>query len=406
VKVLIVNDYGPLAGGAERASLILRDGLRTRGHDARLFATTAQPVAGDNPADYTCYGTDSNFRRGLQVMNLSAAMRLRRILSDFQPDTVHVRMFMTQMSPLILPELRRFPSLLHLNNYQTVCPLNTRILPDGSSCRVRAGRPCYDSGCVSVAGLARTALQLAAWRRWRNVFQLLIANSQGLADELAFAGLQVDDVILNGASDRAAQRPLSDPPTIAYAGRLVEKKGVEILLHALSILRQKKIACRLLVAGDGPQRRRIESVIAELDLSGHVSMLGHRSSDELETAVAGAWVLAVPSIYQEPFANTAVEAMMQGMAVVASSVGGIKEIVRDECTGLLVPPADPAALATALERILSDREIAERMGAAGRAVALADFSENRMVDRFVTVYRGMTASLPIAGYGARRSQTG
>ena len=59
MKVLLVNDYGVQAGGAERVSVLLRDGLRARGHDARLLTSTARPAPGDYPADYTCLGTES-----------------------------------------------------------------------------------------------------------------------------------------------------------------------------------------------------------------------------------------------------------------------------------------------------------------------------------------------------------
>lgn len=390
MKVLIVNDYGPLSGGAERASVVLRTGLRDLGHDARLFTSTARPVAGENPADYTCFGSE-NLRRGLQVANPWAAFGLRRVLSDFRPDVIHVRMFLTQLSPFILRELRGFPALLHLNNYQTVCPLNTRTLPDGSACTVIAGKPCLNAGCVSHLGLARTTVQLGAWRRWRSVFQLLIANSYGLANELACAGLRVDDIIWNGAAARAARPPLGDPPTIAYAGRLVEKKGVGVLIRAMSLLSRTNRDARLLIAGDGPCRRSIEGLIDELGLQDRVTLLGHVPSLDLEHHLADAWVLSVPSVYQEPFANTALESMMRGTAVVGSAVGGMPEIVSDGHTGLLVPPGDASALAGALGRVLADRAFAEQLGATGRAVALAEFSEDRMAERFASVYKRMTA---------------
>lgn len=391
MKVLIVNDFGPLSGGAERASVVLRCGLRALGHDARLFTSTARPVADENPADYTSFGSEA-LRRVLQVANPWAAIGLRRVLSDFQPDVIHVRMFLTQLSPLVLRELRAFPALLHLNNFQTVCPLNTRTVPDGSACTVIAGKPCLDAGCVSTLGFARTTVQLGAWRRWRSVFQLLIANSQGLADELASAGLRVDDVIWNGAAARSARPPLDGPPTVAYAGRLVKKKGVDILLRAMSLLSQTNTDARLLIAGDGPCRRSIEALIDELGLQDRVTLLGHVLSSDLERRLAGAWVLAVPSIYQEPFANTAVEAMMRGSAVVASAVGGMPEIVREGHTGLMVPLGDASALAHALGRVLTDRAFAERLGANGRAVALAEFTEERVAERFAAVYERMTAN--------------
>jgi glycosyltransferase involved in cell wall biosynthesis len=399
MKILIVNDYGVPAGGAERVSLILRDGLRERGHDARLFASSARPVAADNPADYTCLGTESGLRRVLQVANPSAALGLRRLLRAFRPDLVHVRMFLTQLSPFILPALRGVPALLHVGNYQTICPLNTKRLPDGKPCHHRAGLPCLRAGCVSLAGLARTNVQLGLWRRWRDVFPLIVANSEALAVRLRAEGVPVTTVIHNGTPLRAARPPLEEPPVVAYAGRLVGKKGVEVLLEAMARLRERVPDCRLIIAGDGPGWGTIEKRVARLGLQDRTSMPGFLHGDELERRLAVAWVHAVPSRYEEPFPNTAIEAMMRGTAVVASAVGGCREIVRDGVTGLLVPPGDPGALANALETLLSNRELAARMGTAARSAALQDFHAHRMLDAFEAAYHsllGTTAPTPLS----------
>src|SRR5688572_33418005 len=115
-------------------SITLRNGLQARGHEARLFASTARPLDIPNAADHTCYGTMAPARRILQVVNPSAVLRLHALLRTYRPDVVHVRMFLTQLSPLVLPLLRKVPSLLHIVNYDLICPLNTKLLPDGSPC--------------------------------------------------------------------------------------------------------------------------------------------------------------------------------------------------------------------------------------------------------------------------------
>lgn len=402
MKILIVNDYGVPAGGAERVSLILRDGLRERGHDARLFASGARPVAAENPADNICFGTESGLRRVLQVANPSAVVRLHGVLRAFRPDVVHVRMFLTQLSPFILPLLRGVPALLHVGNYQTVCPLNTKRLPDGRPCHERAGLPCLRAGCVSVAGLARTRVQLGLWRRWREVFPVIVANSDALAVRLRAEGVPVSAVIHNGTPPREPRPPLERPPVVAYAGRLVGKKGVDVLLDAMARLRERVPDCRLIIAGDGPDRSAIEERVAGLGLQDRCVLTGYLNEEEMERCLAAAWVHAVPSRYDEPFPNTAIEAMMRGTAVVASAVGGCPEIVRHGVTGLLVPPGDPGALADALETILSDRELAARMGEAARSAAVRDFGTDRMLDAFEATYHSLLGSTAPTPVGAPR----
>src|SRR5688572_7000123 len=103
MRILFVNDYATPTGGAEIMTLALRERLRERGHDARLFASCAGAGTTNGAAEYRCFGATTGFRTLLQVANPWAAQELRRALADFQPDVVHVRLFLTQLSPLILP---------------------------------------------------------------------------------------------------------------------------------------------------------------------------------------------------------------------------------------------------------------------------------------------------------------
>ena len=95
MKILLINDYGTPVGGAEVLTLALRDTLRRQGHDVRLFASSAGSSPDSQAADYVCFGTLSRWRTILQTFNPWAYVRLRRVLQEFRPDVVHVRMFLT-----------------------------------------------------------------------------------------------------------------------------------------------------------------------------------------------------------------------------------------------------------------------------------------------------------------------
>jgi glycosyltransferase involved in cell wall biosynthesis len=194
------------------------------------------------------------------------------------------------------------------------------------------------------------------------------------------------EVIENGVPVRPVRPPLSSPPVAAFAGRFVREKGVAVLLQAFATVRKQHPDARLLLAGDGPERATLQALIARLGMTSSVSLLGHRSLLELERQLATAWVQVVPSVWEEPFGNVAVEAMMRGTAVVASRVGGLKEIVEDGVSGILVPPGDIGALTAALASLFRQREVAERMGKRGRERALSQFGEERFVDRFLGLY--------------------
>jgi glycosyltransferase involved in cell wall biosynthesis len=235
------------------------------------------------------------------------------------------------------------------------------------------------------------------WRRWRKVFDLIVANSEAVKVRLIAEGIAPVEVVCHSVATRPARPPLASPPTVGFAGRLIREKGVDVLLRAFATVAARIPEARLLLAGAGPEREYLEGLIASRQLSSSISLLGHLTPLELERSLAPAWVQAVPSRWEEPFGLVAVEAMMRGTAVVASASGGLLEIVRHGESGLLVPPSDPAALAEALSLLLQDRSLAERMGRSGREVALTQFSLASSADRFVQLYRALCQHEKVRG---------
>ena len=224
MKVLLVADQVAPTGGAEIMTSVLRAALQRRGHDVRILASRVGAEGTTGVADYTCRGTTSRFRTVLQTANPWALAAVRRVLREFRPDVVHVRIFMTQLSPLILPAMAGWPALYHAVWPRVVCPTGTKVLPGGEPCTKPAGLTCYRSGCVPLRdGLPHLAQRLL-WNRWRDVFGLIVANSDFCRRTLREGGLESDAVVWNGVPVVPARPPLSDPPVIAFAGRLVPQK--------------------------------------------------------------------------------------------------------------------------------------------------------------------------------------
>lgn len=389
MKVLLVHDFGTLNGGAEHMTVTLREGLRDRGHDVRFFSSLAKPLPLPIVSDHTCFGTTGPARRVTQAINPMAALALQGVVKSFEPDVIHCRMFMGQLSPLILPIVAKVPSLLHIVNYNLICPLNTKVLPNGEPCYERAGRACGENRCMPISGRVRGAVQRGLWRRWSDAFNLIITNSHWVKKRLTDEGERVDGVVWNGVPVTELRPPLSDPPTVSYAGRLIPKKGVDVLLRAFARITEQIPEARLLIAGDGPLRGDLEQLAQSLAVARHVSFLGHKTRPEMEEAFACAWVQAVPSVWEEPFGLVGAEALMRGTAVVVTANGGLAEQVVPDLNGYHVPPGDDQALAHALLELLSDRQRAEAFGAHGRCHALEHFSEGHVIDRFLGLYEQM-----------------
>jgi glycosyltransferase involved in cell wall biosynthesis len=229
----------------------------------------------------------------------------------------------------------------------------------------RTGKPYVVQVWGTDVELARRAPRLArgVLRRAR----LVIAASTALADSARALGAARVEVIPSGVELPPEVGEEASPPEVLYAGRLSPEKGVEELVAASRGL-------NLVVAGDGPLRPQVPGA------------LGFVPHDELQHLYARAAVVACPS-RREGFGVACLEAMAHGRPVVASAVGGLKDLVVDGETGLLVPPRDPEALRAALERLLADAELRRRLGAAGRERARERFSWPAVTDATLAAYR-------------------
>jgi len=183
----------------------------------------------------------------------------------------------------------------------------------------------------------------------------------------------------------------SDEPVVGFVKSLQPHYGPRTLLTAFAEVVQAVPGAKLLMAGRVDElRTELENQAAGLGISSKIEWLGHVDYDEVPGLFRRMGVSAMPST-REAFGMAAIESQAIGVPVVASTVGGLPEVVVDGQTGLLVPPDDPPALARALIRVLSDRKLRHRLGRQGRAHVEANFDFNATVDRMVATYEEMVS---------------
>jgi glycosyltransferase involved in cell wall biosynthesis len=181
------------------------------------------------------------------------------------------------------------------------------------------------------------------------------------------AGLDDVETIPNGVRIPDEVGPPAEPAEVLYVGRLSPEKNIDTLLEAVGDL-------NLVVAGDGPLRERVPNA------------LGAVPHAEVERLLERASVLVAPC-EREGFGLAAAEAMASGRPVVAAAGGALLDLVTDEETGLLVPPRDAPSLRAAVERLLADPELRERLGRAARRSARERFGWDGVIERTLAVYR-------------------
>jgi glycosyltransferase involved in cell wall biosynthesis len=238
-------------------------------------------------------------------------------------------------------------------------------------------------------GAVRHAAVLAE-RAVGRISSRIICVAEAVRNEalrLGIAAPEKLEVIHNGidpsrwpADRRAAAGAEGRPCTAIFVGRLDRQKDPQTLVEAWSRLPGPH---RLEVVGDGPLRPALEAMVRRLDLQERVRL--HGAQDDVARRLGNADLLVLPSRW-EGCPLVVIEAMMSGLPVVATDVGGVRELVVDGATGFLVSSGAPDALAAALGRLILDPALRVRMGTDGRARALERFTEARMLAQTGAVY--------------------
>jgi rhamnosyl/mannosyltransferase len=201
-------------------------------------------------------------------------------------------------------------------------------------------------------------------------------------------GIELDRFTSPGPADRRAAelRSMHGTPLVLFVGRFRYYKGLDVLMRAMPSVRG-----RLVLVGEGPEEQRLRAMQAEFGLGDRVQFAGSVTDDEVLAYYRAADVFVLPSTHpSEAFGLVMVEAQASGRPVVCTELGtGTSFVTAHGETGFVVPPADPGALAAAINRLLDDAVLRSRMGEAGRQRALALFSAERMVSALLGVYESV-----------------
>ncbi len=416
MHVLVVTDRWDLIGGSERYARDVVSGLRARGIRVRVLCRAGAnepgndlPVPGGPTAGsgllipvLTCPGL-GEAGLGKRGLRLEHVIQIREAMEGCTHTLLLSRVAMGALALLLKgPPLLRF-----VQDHTLFCPGLNKLRADHRACEEPLGLACLRNywladGCSGqrVQGMPSLLRPLKALRRaWQELLLLkgarsLIVASEYMSSELQRAGLpaeRIDVIPYFTRSGTAAIEPagLSLKVAAFWAGaetfklftpaRLVlPDKGVDYLLTALGQLPQE---AKLVIAGNGPALAWLERKAHEEGLSGRVHFNAWTSAEEIEGLYAACDLVVFPSIWNEPFGLVGIEAMAHRKPVVAFDVGGVREWLRPEETGLLVTVRDAHALALAVDELRRDPARRERFGDAGLRRVQKLFSADAHLDK-------------------------
>lgn len=370
MRVLNINKFFFMNGGVERYFFALTKLLEENGHDVIHFSMEDERNYDSKFSRYFVPNIDLR-KPGLKLLQKAvrpiwykqAQENLERLLDRYQPDIAHIHNLYHQLSPSILPILKKrgIPVVMTLHDYKLICP-NYLLFTEGDVCKRCKGHKYYnailhkchkDSFAVSTYGAMEMTIHKLMQVYEKNV-DVMIAPSKFVRDTFVEFGQSPSQIITiphfvdpaflaKAKSVRAYQ---SRRPYMLYFGRLAEEKGVDKILEMLYIY---KPGIDLKLAGSGPLEEDLKSDIQKKNLE-NIEFLGHLEADELISYIKGAKLVIMPSRFYEPFGFAALETMALGTPLVVSQSGALAEFIPNEL-GRLFPRDDLREMAKAIEEV-------------------------------------------------------
>ncbi|MCC7384082.1 MAG: glycosyltransferase family 4 protein [Deltaproteobacteria bacterium] len=284
--------------------------------------------------------------------------------------------------------------VLHAATYSVARPLLRAIAQRGARLVL------YVHG-LEIQAAARAPDERAELDRVLETDPLVVANSRRVAEMISALGARQVEVVAP-AIDPARITPegtdlrerwgVADRPVILTLGRLIERKGQDVVLRALPEIRRAIPGAVYVIAGRGPDRARLEALVKELHLEDAVRFAGFVDEPDLAAAYRTADVYTMIARETEEdvegFGITYLEAAAAGRATLGGRSGGVEDAIVDGVTGRLVPPEDPGAVAAALIDLLRDPAARRALGAAGRARVLGELGRAAMARRILALSEG------------------
>lgn len=360
----IYKDYYPVLGGIENHIRILAEGMVKRGHRVTVLVTST------TPQDEIIDQGDLTIIKAARFLHLAStplsarmfwhARRLRDV------DVVHLH-FPYPPGDLVALAVPHRPPL--------VITYHSDIVRQQGLLRVYS--PLLQRTLAQATRIVVTSqpyMRSSPWLRLHTDRCVVVPMSVDI-DRFATA---------NAAAVAELQEQFAGP-RILFVGRLRYYKGLHWMLDALQ---QMCVPAHLLIVGTGPEEQRLKAQAQAAGLSNRVHFLGEVSDAELPLFYHAADVFVLPShLRAEAFGIVQLEAQAAGLPVVCTELGtGTSTITQHGVTGVVVPPANPAALARALDVLVVNPALAQHMGAAGQRQVIREYSHTRIVERIEHVY--------------------
>ncbi|MBP1859306.1 glycosyltransferase involved in cell wall biosynthesis [Rhizobium herbae] len=409
-RLLKINNYFYRRGGAEAVFLDHIAMFEQAGWDVVPFAMQHELNPPSPWSDYFVSeieyghetGTLNKIRQVAKIIySFEAQRNLKRLIERINPTIAHAHNVYHHLSPAIFSTLKSagIPTVMTVHDLKLACP-SYKMLRDAKVCEACKGGHIHNvlvhrcikgSTVLSAVVLAETALHRSLGL-YRNNLDRLVVPSRFYIDKLTEWGWPREKMVYipNFVDVHAFDTGWTEGDYFAFAGRLAPEKGIDTLIRAATLAKQK-----LVIAGTGPE----EAALKELaqTLGADVVFAGYLSGKALHRLIGEAKALVLPSEWYENAPISVLEAYALETPVIGARIGGIPEMILEEETGLMAAPGDAQGLAAALAAMDALSPQARRdMGSKARAWISVEFSSSAYLRRTTELYSSLGTSLPVS----------
>ncbi|NQZ56964.1 MAG: glycosyltransferase family 4 protein [Lentisphaeraceae bacterium] len=392
MKILIVHEILGAFAGAEQNIFLTAGALKERGHELYLLY--------DKKSDQRLADFEELYTKTFQVSfcdkNKYAASELQKVLNEVKPDLAYLHKI---MSIPLLQELVRVdtPIARMLHDHDTYCIRSYRYSPFSREiCNRQAGLYCIFPCLgiikrdrskkipISFVSIFKKKKEIALNKKFENIF----VATPYMKEQAMIQGMKEENIHTLAPVPRSPQTDFqstfSDKNILLFVGQIIRGKGVDCLLQSLVHVKSN---FKVYIIGDGSHLQHCKSLATELGLDDRVVFTGWIQNEQLQEYYNDATLQVVPSTWPEPYGAVGLEAYRKSLPVVAFDSGGISDWLVDEETGFLIDWMDIEGFAAGIDKLLSDKILAKKLGQQGKQYGIKKYDFDRYIDHMEELFQ-------------------
>jgi len=410
MRILQINKFFFLKGGAERYFFDLSEVLAEKGHRVVLWS-----VRNDNNFSYP---EENNFARSVDFSknegifkeilkgknifwNKDAAKKLEKVIKIHRPDVAHLHNIFTHFSPSIISVLKKYniPVVMTLHDYKIFCP-NYTFFTGGKICfdclKKKNYYSCLKKKCVKNSRLKSLAgFFEGEWLKFLKVDQkidIFLAPSAYLRRKAIAWGIPREKIYTLPNfifKEKEIIGRKSDKNYLLYFGRLSREKGVDLLIESFAELLKDFPYWNLKIVGDGPEKERLKNLAGGRK---EIEFLEFQNGREMKRILAGADIVVVPSRWPENFPYAVLESFALARPVIAAKIGGLPEVVKEGKTGVLFLSGDKEDLKEKIAYAINNLSRIKEFGVFAQKEVLRKYNSEKHYQKLIKIYAGIKRS--------------